>query len=80
MSGHPADEAFLDALVFKVSSTRGHCDRCSHPAPTVVIGYVETGSGGGYDVRHCRGCVGIYLARARAEQCGAAFQPALPPW
>lgn len=80
MSGHPADEAFLDTLQFRVSSTRGHCDRCSHAEPTVVIGYVETGSGGGYDVRHCRGCVGLYLARARGGPGGSTFQPALPAW
>lgn len=81
MSGHPDDEAFLDSLPFTVSPMRGHCDRCSHAGPTTAIGFIETGSGGGYDLRHCRACVGIYLARARslAGEDGA-YRPGLPQW
>lgn len=82
MSAHPADEAFLDGLVFRVSRMRRYCDRCEHLAPTLVVGCIETASGPGYEIRHCRGCVALYLARARAlaEQRGEAFAPALPPW
>jgi hypothetical protein len=80
VSLHPDDVAFLNLLVFMVSPTHRYCDRCEHQAPTLVVGCIETGSGAGYDVHHCRGCVGVYLTRARAlaAKRGKGYQPALP--
>jgi hypothetical protein len=77
---HVDDTALLDALDWVKSSWQPCCDRCGHRAATVVIGWVDSGSGPGYDVRNCRRCVGLYLTRARkaAEQRGKAYTPALP--
>lgn len=79
MTAHPGDEAFLDSLPWDAS---WGCEHVEHLGPTVAVGHVEACSGPGFELRHCRGCVGLYLARARAlaEQRGEAFAPALPPW
>lgn len=81
MTGHPDDETFLDTLVFTMPPGRSCCDRCDHPAETTVVGSIDSSSGPGYDIRHCRGCVGVHLARARAaaEGRGTAFTPSVRP-
>ena len=79
MSGHPADEAFLNTLVFTSPTAHRYCDSCEKQAPTVFVRGIETGSGGGYDIRHCRGCVESHLARARARvRRPRDYQSALP--
>jgi hypothetical protein len=79
MTGHPDDEAFLDTLPFD-SAGWLCCTRCDDPAATVVVGSIDSSSGPGYDIRHCRGCIGVHLARARAaaQGRGQRFTPSMP--
>lgn len=67
MELHWEDIAFLNDLVFVSTELRRYCDRCDHQVDTTVVGSIEQGSGPGYEIRHCRGCIGVYLARARAR-------------
>lgn len=81
MSGaHPDDRAFLDGLSWETELLRRYCDRCEHQAPTVSVGHIEGGSGPGYEIRNCRECIALYLARARklAMKARAVFVPTLP--
>jgi len=80
MTGHPDDEAFLDGLDFRSTYIRRCCDRCEHRAPTVVISHIEGSSGPGYEVRNCRPCIALYLARGRAQarSQGLVFVPSMP--
>lgn len=71
---------FLDNLPWAKSRMHAYCDRCERPAATVLVGHIEGASGPGYDIRHCRPCIALHLARSRilAARVGATFVPALP--
>ena len=77
---HADDAVFLDALPWATPSLRRYCARCDRQAPTVTVGHIEGGSGPGYDIRHCRGCVALHLADGRrtADAAGLEFVPRLP--
>jgi hypothetical protein len=77
---HWEDVSFLDNLVFDSTDLRRFCDRCDHKVDTTVVGCIEQGSGPGYEIRHCRACVGLYLVRGRAaaEKAQREYTPSIP--
>lgn len=77
---HPDDTAFLDAQLWTSGWLRNYCDRCDEHHPTVPVGHIEAASGPGYELRFCRTCVALHLARARAAAVrdGFDYLPQLP--
>jgi hypothetical protein len=77
---HWEDIAFLDDLVFDSTDLRRCCDRCDRQVDTTVIGCIEQGSGPGYEIRHCRACIAVYLSqgRSRAEKHHREYTPSIP--